>query len=150
MSDSMAACEAELERLLIETGASRTTLRMEADDGWLPVVGEALGEGVGSLRGVAIDVRSAATFQALDRDRGLLVQDDLTTSDPPPPPELIEVYGAKAQMLAPLERDGRVVGVISVHEARGPRPWRQSDRDALIRATAAIAAELGVEHGVKA
>jgi maleate isomerase len=78
----------------------------------------------------------------------LLVQEDLATADPAPPPELIEAYGARAQMLAPLERDGRVVGVISVHEARGPRPWQQSDREALVRAARAIAAELGVEAGV--
>ena len=148
MSDAIGVCQPELERLLADTGASRTTLRMEAEDGSLPVVGEALGEGIGSLRGVQLDVRGAATFQALDRDRGLLVQEDLATADPAPPPELIEAYGARAQMLAPLERDGRVVGVISVHEARGPRPWEQSDREALVRAALAIAAELGVDAGV--
>jgi GAF domain-containing protein len=115
----------------------------------LPVVGEARGEGIRSLRGVPIDVRSAATFRALDRDRGLLVQEDLRRADPAPPPDLIEAYGAQAQMLAPLEREGRIVRVVAVHEATGPRPWTQSDRDALVRATAAIAAELGLEPGAQ-
>jgi maleate isomerase len=147
MSDALATCQTVLERLLTETGASRTTLRMEAADGSLPVVGEARDEGIRSLRGEQIDIRAAATFQALDRDRGLLVQDDLTESDPPPPPELIQVYGAQAQMLAPLERDGDVVGVISVHEAKGPRPWTPADRQALTQAAAAIASALGIKSG---
>jgi maleate isomerase len=147
VSELPPSCQTELERLLADTGASRTTLRLEADDGFLPVVGEACGEGISSLRGEPIDVRSAATFRVLDRDRGLLIQEDLTRADPPPPRALIEAYGARAQMLAPLERDGRVVGVISVHEAKGPRAWKQSDRGALTRAAATIAAALGLQSG---
>jgi maleate isomerase len=143
MSAVPAGCQTELERLLAVTGASRTTLRMQAQDGLYPVVGEARDEGVGS----PIDIRSAATFHALDRDRELLVQDDLSRADPPPPAELIEVYGARAQMLAPLERDGDLVGVISVHEAKGPRPWTDADRAALIAAADAIAGQLGVQSG---
>ena len=72
-----------------------------------PVVGEARGEGINTLVGSEIDIRSAATFHALDRDRELLVQDDLEPGDSPPPAELIELYGARTQMLAPLERDGQ-------------------------------------------
>ncbi len=147
MSTVPAGCQTELERLLAATGASRTTLRMQARDGPYPVVGEARDEGVGTLVGSPIDIRSAATFHALDRDRELLVQDDLSRADPPPPAELIEVYGARAQMLAPLERDGDLVGVISVHEAKGPRPWTEADRAALIVAADAIAAQLGVQSG---
>jgi maleate isomerase len=147
MSEQLASCQIELERLLAGTGASRTTLRLEAEDGTLPVLGEARSEGIRSLRGEQIDIRSAATFQVLDRDRGLLIQEDLRHADPPPPAALIELYGAQAQMLAPLEREGRVVGVISVHEAKGPRPWTQADRDALVHAAAAIAAALGIESG---
>jgi maleate isomerase len=141
------SCQTELERLLADTGASRTTLRLQADDGMYPVEAEALTEGIQSLRSAQLDIRSALTFLALERDRGLLVQEDLLTADPAPPPELIEAYGARAQMLAPLERDGRVVGVISVHEAKGPRPWTPGDREALIRSTGAIAATLGLESG---
>ena len=125
MSAVPAGCQTELERPAWRTtGASRTTLRMQAEDGLYPVVsGEASDEGVGTLVGSPIFSRSAATFHALDRDRELLVQDDLSRADPPPPwLELIEVYGARAHPLAPLERDGDPVGVISVHEAKGPRP----------------------------
>jgi maleate isomerase len=147
MTGPLESCQSELERLLADTGASRTTLRLQADDGMYPVEAEALTDGVTSLRGAQLDIRSAPTFLALERDRGLLVQEDLLTADPAPPPELIEAYGARAQMLAPLERDGEVVGVVSVHEAKGPRPWTTSDRDALTRATAAMAATLGLESG---
>jgi len=141
------SCQAQLERLLAVTRASRTTLRVQADDGMYPVVGEARGEGINTLVGSEIDIRSAATFHALDRDRELLVQDDLSRADPPPPAELIELYGARAQMLAPLERDGRLVGVISVHESKGPRAWTDDDRSELLAAAEAIAAELGVRSG---
>lgn len=147
MSSVPDGCQTELERLLVATGASRTTLRLEAGDGLYPVVGEALEEGINTLVGSEIDIRSAATFHALDRDRELLVQDDLACADPPPPAELIELYGARAQMLAPLERDGRLVGVISVHESKGPRAWTEGDRAELIATAQAIAAALGVHSG---
>jgi maleate isomerase len=149
MSEALAICQEELERLLADTGASRTTLRLEDDDGSLPVAGEARAEGIRSLRGEQLDVRASSTFQALDRDGGLLIQEDVRFADIPPPPELIEIYGAQAQMLAALERDGRAVGVVSVHESKGPRPWTHSDRGALTRATAAMAEALGLDSGAE-
>jgi maleate isomerase len=51
------------------------------------------------------------------------VQNDCLADDLAPPSELIEHYGVKAQMLAPIVRDDRLVGVISVHYAPGPRDW---------------------------
>jgi maleate isomerase len=141
------SCQIELERLLAATGCSRTTLRMLGDDGLYPVVGEARAEGIRTLVGSPIDIRSAATFRALDRGRELLVQDDLSRADPPPPAQLIEVYGVRAQMLAPLERDGELVGVISVHETKGPRAWTDADRAQLIAAAEAIARQPGVHAG---
>ncbi|QEC48430.1 GAF domain-containing protein [Baekduia soli] len=132
-----------IERLLAETGAGRTTLRVEDPaDGGFPIVAEAAAEGVRTLRGGSVgDLRAAATFQALERDRRPLVQDDLTDADPAPPPDLVALYGARAQMLAPLSApDGHLVGIVSVHEVRGPRPWSESDVAALQRAADELAA----------
>jgi GAF domain-containing protein len=139
-------CERAVQRLLAATAASRVTLRLEDDGGGFPVVAEACAEGVLSLRAqTGIDLRGAATFIALERDRRVLVQEDLERADPAPPPALINQYGARAQMLAPLSGGGRLRGIVSVHESAGPRRWRPQDVDALIAATGAIAHAVGAD-----
>ena len=125
------------------TGASRTTLRLEDAAGDFPIVAEDRGDGIPSLRGRSVgDLRAAATFRHLERERVPLIQDDLLDADPAPPAALIEQYGARAQMLAPLLRDGRLVGIVSVHESAGPRAWTSADVAALETATARIAAHI--------
>ena len=117
--------DAILAELLKTIGASRTTLRLDdaqygfhIDD----VVAEALAPGETSLRGqTSINQRAAATAQWVEKNRRLLVQSDLSSGEPRAPEALIRLYGVRAQMLAPIEREGRLDGWISVHEARGPR-----------------------------
>jgi len=146
-SEVLACCETEVKRLLVSTGASRTTLRLENDEGGFPVVAEACADGVRALRGDEriVDLRAAPTFIALDRDRTILLQEDLEHADPAPPPMLIARYGARAQMLAPLVRDDRLVGIVSVHETSGPRRWREQDVRALKAAVIAMAGALGAD-----
>jgi GAF domain-containing protein len=140
------ACQAAVERLLAETGASRVTLRLEDADGRFPVVAEACGAGVPSLRAeTVIDLRAAPTFIALERDREILVQEDLERADPAPPAALVQRYGARAQMLAPLVDGGRLVGIVSVHESTGPRRWSSHDVAALVATTTVIAGALGAD-----
>jgi len=132
--------QAAVERLLAATGASRVTLRLEDAGGEFPIVAEACAPGIRSLRGeTGIDLRAGATFIALERDRLILLQEDLEHADPAPPPQLVRDYGARAQMLAPLVRGGRLCGIVSVHESSGPRRWRDEDVKALIAQTGAIA-----------
>lgn len=134
--------DATLAELLQSIGASRTTLRLDdphhgfhVDD----VAGEALASGEKSLRGLtSINQRAAATAQWVEKNRKLLVQDDLSEGEPRAPEALLKVYGVKAQMLAPIERAGRLDGWISVHEARGPRNWTGREQAALRKAAAAI------------
>lgn len=141
-----AAALATLERLLAETGASRTTLRL--DDAALglhvdDVAAEALAPGQASMRGDGtIDHRAAQTARWLEAQRRLLVQDDLTATEFPAPAALVEGFGVKAQMLAPIERDGRLDGWVSVHEAKAARPWTEADRAAARTASAEIGALL--------
>jgi maleate isomerase len=131
---------AELEQLLAVTGASRVTVRLDLPQlgfGVDDVAAEARQDGVASLQGqTAIDQRAAATVRWLERERRLLVQDDLAGADPAPPHQLVEIYGTRAQMLAPLEREGELVGWISVHENQGPRHWSNEDIRALQSAAA--------------
>jgi maleate isomerase len=121
--------------LLATIGASRTTLRLDDakyDFSVADVAGEATAPGENSLRGqTSINQRAAATAQWVEKNRRMLVQNDLSAGEPAAPPALIKLYGVRAQMLAPIEREGRLDGWISVHEARGPRDWTERDRAAL-------------------
>jgi GAF domain-containing protein len=133
-----------VEQLLQDTGASRTTLRLDSPEAFFAVVAEACAPGIGSIAGdTSIDLAASATFKSLDREQRLLVQPDLLAADPAPPPELIEFYGARAQMLAPIVRNGSLVGIVSVHYAPGPREWTPEEVTALERAVERVQAELG-------
>ena len=138
--------DAVLAELLETIGASRTTLRLDdakygfhIDD----VVAEAVVPGENSLRGqTSIDQRAAATALWVEKNRRLLVQSDLSVGEPRAPDALVKLYGVRAQMLAPVEREGRLDGWISVHEARGPRNWTEQDQAALRRAVEQVLHEL--------
>jgi maleate isomerase len=130
--------QATIETLLQRTGASRTTLRLDRPEGFFPVVAEALAPGIRSIADdTSIDLGASPTFQSLERERRLLA------ADPAPPTELIELYGARAQMLAPVVRDDALAGIVSVHYAQGPREWTDDDVAALEEAAAQVLAELG-------
>jgi maleate isomerase len=118
-----------MEELRDRTGASRTTLRIDDEPGIeFPVKAEALAPGINSIAGDnAIAIRASATFAWVDRERRILVQEDLLAADPAPARELIERYGGRAQMLAPVQRDGELVGLVSVHYAPGPRRWTDDE-----------------------
>jgi maleate isomerase len=139
--------DAILSELIKTIGASRTTLRLDdarygfhIDD----VVAEAVAPGEKSLRGqTSINQRAAATAQWVEKNRRLLVQGDLSVGEPRAPDALIKLYGVRAQMLAPVERQGRLDGWISVHEARGPRNWTEQDQTALRKAAADVLRALG-------
>jgi GAF domain-containing protein len=132
-----------IENLLQRTGASRTTLRLDRPEGFFPVVAEALAPGVRSIADDStIDLRASATFRSLDQERELLIQSDLLAADPAPPAELIELYGARAQMLAPVVRDDALAGIVSVHYSPGPRTWTNEDVAALEEAVDQVLAEL--------
>src|SRR5262249_30054061 len=126
-----------------DLGASRTTLRLDRPDAIFPVVAEATAPGIKSIAGESsIDPRSAPTFQFLVRERRTLVQSDLLETDLPPPPALIELYGARAQMLTPVLRDNDLIGIVSVHYSPGPREWTDEDVATLERASQEILTQL--------
>ena len=70
------------------------------------------------------------------------MQDDLANAEPAAPPALIANYGVKAQMLAPVVREGRLDGWISVHETAAPRQWTVQDQAAAENAVARVLALL--------
>jgi GAF domain-containing protein len=119
-----------MEELRDRTGASRTTLRIDDEPGVeFPVKAEALAPGINSIAGDnTIAIRASATFRWVDRERRILVQEDLLAADPAPAPELIQRYGGRAQMLAPVQSGGELVGLVSVHYAPGPHVDRRGGR----------------------
>lgn len=137
--------DALLADLLRETGASRTTLRLDdaahgfhIDD----VAAEALADGEESMRGAGgINHRAAATAQWVEKHRTVLVQDDFE-SGPEAPEKLRGHYRVKAQMLAPVIREGRLDGWVSIHEAKHPRRWSGADKAAIQRTAQQVITEL--------
>lgn len=136
-----------LEDLLRSTDASRTTLRLDLPDqdtGLDTVVAEALAPGVRSIRDDTSirNLRDIPTVRFLEEQRRPLVQKDCLADDLALPSELTELYGVRAQMLAPLVRGGRLIGVISVHYVPGPRDWNADDVAALQEAAERVQREL--------
>lgn len=126
--------------LLHATAASRVTVRLERPGAVLPVVAEALAEGIPSIQTPStIDLRAAPTVIHLQKTLGTLIQSDLLATDTPPPPELIRQYGARAQMLAAVAVDGALAGIVSVHWSPGPREWTAAEVAALEAAAARVA-----------
>jgi maleate isomerase len=124
-------------------GTTRTTLRLDTPGAVYPVVAESCAPGVRSIRSeTAIDLRAAPTFKFLERELRDLIQDNCADADDAPPPELLALYGVKAQMLAPIVRDGRLAGILSVHEASSVRHWTDAEVALLDDAAARINAEL--------
>ncbi|MCP9486018.1 MAG: GAF domain-containing protein [Gaiellaceae bacterium MAG52_C11] len=108
--------------------ASRVTIRIANDKGEFPVVAEARLPGVQTLFGVTtIDPRAGETFLFVERELRPVVQDDILLDELAPPPGFSVRYGARAQMLAPVVRGGRLLGVVSVHQVDAPRHWSISD-----------------------
>ncbi|MEA2330125.1 MAG: hypothetical protein QOH58_263 [Thermoleophilaceae bacterium] len=139
-----AALQGIVERLLADTGASRTTLRVDSPTEFFPVVAEACAPGVRSIRGdTSVDLKTAPTFMAIQDEQRIIVQDDCLHSEPPTPQEVIDAYGVRAQMLAPVALEGLLLGTMSVHQAGAPRRWSAADRQALESAVTAVLAELG-------
>lgn len=139
------AIEEILRDLLAATEASRTTLRLDMPGRNFPAVGEALADGVPSIRqDESLDQRNAPTARWLMESHEILVQEDCATADPPPPPELIRGYGVKAQMLGPIVHESAVIGWISVHYVPSRRRWTDEDIAALQAAISRVREELGL------
>jgi len=138
--------DAVLSKLLDTTKASRTTLRIDIPALGFNVndpAGEATRPGEKSLRGeTGINQRTVETVKWLDRERRPLIQDDLLTAEVPAPAALIEIYGARAQMLAPVIVENAMQGWISVHYSTGTRSWSATDTAALDAAVSDIHAIL--------
>jgi maleate isomerase len=124
-----AAFQDVADELLAATGADRTTLRVDLPEHGLGVdrtAAEGLGPGVRSIRrDASLDQRGLNTVRWLAEHGRVLVQPHFR-ADPRPPEALIDVYGVRAQVLAPLRGAGGLLGWLSVHSLT-ERAWSEAD-----------------------
>jgi GAF domain-containing protein len=139
-----------VEDLLLATGASRASLQLAAPEGRWTFPAEAVTHGARQIRNDEApgDIPGPVVIQHLEREQQILAQDDTARADPPPARPLIDRYGARAQILAPLVRGGRLAGLLSVHHVPGPRHWERNDIDAVRTAQAAALAALDARDGM--
>lgn len=129
-----------LRALMEATGAARCTLRIDHPAAGLSVnmpCGELLAPGMVSMMANGrVDHRRARSIRWIAATRRILVQEDVF-ADPAlaPPPALSEVFGTRAQIVAPLfGLDEYLFGWLSAHFAEGPRHFSQADMAAVQRA----------------
>jgi GAF domain-containing protein len=140
----MAEIEDVLQALLNRTGASRVTLREDVPGDYaFPVTHEALAPGVGSLLGErTVDLRSQPVALEVAAGRQVVQDDCAQAFDDPAFHRMRETYGGlAAQIVTPVLSDGRVAGIISLHQLGSPRRWTKEEIEAC-RAAATRVAEL--------
>jgi GAF domain-containing protein len=130
-----------LSSLLAETAASRVTLRQDVDGGYaFPVTHEALGPGARSLRDErTIDLRTQPVAQEVAAGRQVVQDDCASAYDDPDFQRMLATYGGlAAQIVTPVLVDGKVAGIVSVHQLGSPRVWTEAEVDAAREAAAGI------------
>ena len=133
----MPTLEDVLRHLLETTRASRVTLRRDVPgEQPFPVVEEVLAPGVESLRGET-SIHLPSQPVVLDVKRGAqVVQDDSARAyDDPAFHRMLEAYGGlAAQIVTPVMRDGKLEGILSLHQLGAPRAWTADEVSAARRA----------------
>lgn len=119
-----------LEELLATTRASRVTLRRDVDGpSPFPVVEEALAPGVGSLRDErTVHLPTQPVVREMERGRQV-VQDDCASSydDPAFQAMLVTYGGLRAQIVTPIQVDGRLEAILSLHQLGASRRWTDDE-----------------------
>jgi GAF domain-containing protein len=122
--------DAILSDLLAATGASRVTLRRALPGEYaFPVTDEVLAAGVGSLREErSVDLRTQPVALEVGAGRQVVQDDCAAAYDDPAFHRMREVYGGlAAQIVTPVQRDGEVIGIVSLHQLATPRRWTEAE-----------------------
>jgi GAF domain-containing protein len=129
MNDALdAALEAAAGLLRAALDVSRVTVRLADEDAAGRLVAEAAAAGQlrMSMR-PPVDTTGQMTYQHVTATAEILVQPDCRADPIRPPAELMDTYGVRAQMVAPIKRDGVVSGAVSVHQAGRTRAWTAAE-----------------------
>jgi GAF domain-containing protein len=141
----VAEIEDVLQALLSSTGASRVTLREDVPGDYaFPVTHEALAPGVGSLRGErTVDLRNQPVALEVAAGRQVIQDDCAQAFDDPAFHRMRETYGGlAAQIVTPVLSDGRVAGIVSLHQLGSPRHWTEEEIEACRAAATRVGALL--------
>ena len=133
-----------LQALLDRTGASRVTLRQDVPGDYaFPVTHEALAAGVGSLRQErTVDLRNQPVALEVAAGRQVVQDDCAQAYDDPAFHRMRETYGGlAAQIVTPVLANGRLAGIVSLHQLGSPRRWTEDEIEAC-NATAARVGQL--------
>lgn len=115
-----------LEGLLATTGASRVTLRRDVGGPTaFPVVAEALAPGVGSLREErTVHLPTQPVVREMQRGNQVVQEDCAAAFDDPAFQAMLDTYGGlAAQIVTPIQIDGRLEAILSLHQLGAPRTW---------------------------
>jgi GAF domain-containing protein len=144
----LADAEAILKRLLEQTSANRTTLRIDLPQFALNVnapAAEVLAPGVHSIKNkTSLDQRKAVAVKWLEKNRRVFVENDClnTTPDVAPEKEVTGDYGIRSEMVAPIIRNDCLIGWVSVHNTRGPHQWTRDEIAAIEQACVKVGQKL--------
>lgn len=119
-----------LEELLATTQASRVTLRRDVGGpSPFPVVEEALAPGVGSLRDErTVHLPTQPVVRELERGRQVVQDDCASAYDDPAFQAMLVTYGGlRAQIVTPIQVDGRLEAILSLHQLGAPRRWTNDE-----------------------
>lgn len=136
-----------LDHLFADLRPSRIILRLETPGAFYPVVAESLAPGIHSVAtGPEPDFSQAGTFLFVTGEKRPLVQDDVEAHPLSPPAEIVGHYGVRSQLLVPVVRGDRFVGVVGIHVAEGPRTWTAAEMAQADAFARWVAWELEVEE----
>ncbi len=133
-NETMRAFRNIVDRLRADTGASRTTIRVDCAPLGLEVetvAAESRDDGVRALEGQRTPgLRTCAAARWLHENRRAFVMEDcLNPWAPEVAPEtfVIELYGIRAEMVCGVFQDHDMVGIVSVHYTKGARAWSDDE-----------------------
>lgn len=136
-----------LDQLFADLRPSRIILRLERPGAFYPVVAESLAPGVHSVAtGPEPDFALAPTFLFVTGEKRPLVQDAVLGHPLSPPADIVGHYGVASQLLVPVVRGDRFVGVVGIHVGEGPRTWSDAEMARADRFARWVGWELEVEE----
>ena len=106
------------------------TLRRDVDGpSPFPVVEEALAPGVGSLRDErTVHLPTQPVVRELERGRQVVQDDCASAYDDPAFQAMLVTYGGlRAQIVTPIQVDGRLEAILSLHQLGASRRWTDDE-----------------------
>ena len=133
-TDTILAFDDIVDRLRTDTGASRTTIRVDCDPLGLEVenvVAESRDDGIRALKGQRTpNLRNGAAVRWLRDNRRTFVMEDCLNpwaAEVAPEDYVIKLYGIRSEMVAGVFRGDDLAGMVSVHYTKGTRVWGDNE-----------------------